>query len=267
MARIPLDEYYQRTGVGQPGEISLARLGELQLGQLCAIPYENFDVLLGRGIHLSVDSLTEKLIRSRRGGYCFELNGLLLEVLKAEGFEVRPLLARVHLGGESTGRGHQVALVSVDNEEWIVDAGNGAYCPRSPLRFEHGIESIHLGTPYRIVPHELGHMVQIRPDDAWQDVYSFDLTPVIQADIDYGNHFTSTHPSSIFTKWRIAVLGHDDGQTVIFNDSCTIRRGTEEEKQKLPDDERYLQILRDQAGIELDASYDDLPPLAQMSPT
>ena len=93
-------------------------------------------------------------------------------------------------------------------------------------------------------------MVQIRPDDAWQDVYSFDLTPVIQADIDYGNHFTSTHPSSIFTKWRIAVLGHDDGQTVIFNDSCTVRRGTEEKKQNLPDDERYLQILRDQAGID-----------------
>ncbi len=210
---------------------------------------------------MSVDALTRKLIQSPRGGYCFELNGLMLAVLKAEGFSVRPLLARVHITGEPTGRGHQISLVNVEGHDWIVDVGVGRFCPRSPILFEHHVETTHLGTPYRIVPHELGHMLQLQMKENWQDLYSFDLTPVLDADIDYGNHYTSTHPSSIFTQMRVAVLGHQDGQTIVFNDNLTKVRGERTDRQVLPDDDRYLEILFEETGIFLDAPYEQLPPL------
>jgi len=259
----PLDEYYERTGVSSSDGITVDRLEALHQAQWTSIPYENFDVLLGRGVDLAVDALVNKLVRAPRGGYCFELNGLMLQVLKAEGFNVRPLLGRVHITGESTGRGHQIALVTVDGREWIVDVGNGAYCPRMPIPFEHDVETQHGGTPYRLIAHHLGHMLQLEVRGNWKDLYSFDLTPVVQADIDYGNHFTSTHPSSIFTWARIASLGHRDGQTIIFNDVCTVRGEGREAPQALPDDERYLEILKEKVGIDLDATYDELPPLVK----
>jgi N-hydroxyarylamine O-acetyltransferase len=258
----PLAEYYNRIGVPADGELSVHRLEVLQRGQLYSIPYENFDVLLGRDIDLSVNHLVEKMVRSSRGGYCFELNGLFKAVLQAEGFDVRTLLARVHLSGEPTGRGHQISKVSIADREWIVDVGNGAYCPKQPLPFELNVETIDDGIPFRIIEHQLGYMLQAKEKDEWKDIYSFDLTPVVPADIEYGNHFTSTHPSSFFKLARIAVLWHPDGRTIIYNNTCTIQRGGNTVSHAMPDDESYLQMLREHVGIDLDIDYDDLPQLS-----
>lgn len=260
-ASFPLDEYHARIGVSAGAGPTVERLEELQSAQLCSIPYENFDILLGRGINLSPDHLIDKLVRSPRGGYCFELNGLFLAALEAEGFEARRYLGRVHVTGEPTGRGHQLALVTISGREWLVDVGSARYSPRIPMPFEHDVETLHDGQPFRLVAHELGHMVQLQDKEDWIDVYSFDLAPVIDADIAFGNHFTSTHPSSVFMSNRIAVLFHPDGETVIFNDTCAVRRDGETINQEMPDDETYLDILKDRLGIELDADYADLAPL------
>ena len=191
----PFDEYLERIGVPAGRPPTLDRLEELQIAQQQAIPYENFDIHLGRPIDLSRSSLVNKLIRSRRGGYCFELNGLFLAALQASGFECRPLLGRVLLGGEPTGRGHQLQLVTIDGRDWIVDVGFAAG-PRHPMPFEFDRETVHSGTTLRLIEHALGTMLQSRTDEGWFDLYSFDLTPVIPSDIAYGNYFTSTNPSS-----------------------------------------------------------------------
>ena len=261
MYEFPLDEYCERVGLTTGSGASVSRLEDLQSAQIHTLPYENFDVLLDREINLGVDHLVNKMVRSARGGYCFELNGLFKAVLEAEGFQVRTLLARVHLLNEPTGRGHQVALVAIGGQEWIVDVGNGAYCPRQPLPFEHGLETSHNGLPLRIVDHELGHMLQAKEEAGWKDIYSFDLTPVVPADIDYGNHFTSTHPQSFFRSARIAVLFDPNGQSVVFNDTCTISRDGQTTSIDLPDDPTYLEKLKELVGIELDVEYGALPPL------
>jgi N-hydroxyarylamine O-acetyltransferase len=261
MFEFPLDEYRERVGLPSGGGPSLTRLQDLHSAQIHTLPYENFDVLLGREIDLGIERLVDKMVRSDRGGYCFELNGLFKAVLEAEGFEVRTLLARVHLLQEPTGRGHQIALVSLGGREWIVDVGNGAYCPRQPLPFEHEIETTHNGLRMRIVEHPLGHMVQAKEQSIWKDLYSFDLSPVVPADIDYGNHFTSTHPQSFFRSVRIAVLFDSEGETVIFNNTCTIRSGEQTSSEQLADNPTYLDKLRELVGIDVDAEYEALPPL------
>lgn len=254
----PLDEYYARIGISVGDGPTLERLEEIQRAQLCSIPYENFDVLLGLGINLSPDHLYPKLLNARRGGYCFELNGLFFAALQAEGFNARRLLGRVHLVGDPTGRGHQISLVTIDGKDWIADTGNGAICSRVPLPFETGTVTLSDGTPFRLVDHELGYMLQVKQEDKWRDVYSFDLTPVLDADVDYGNHFTSTHPSSFFLHNRIAVLCHKDGQTIIFNDTCTVTRDGISTSETMSDDETYLEMLKNLVGIELDIPYSDL---------
>jgi N-hydroxyarylamine O-acetyltransferase len=259
--RFPLDEYRSRIGVSAVEGATVDRLHELQQAQLLSIPYENFDIALGRGVQLSPDRLIQKLLRSPRGGYCFELNGLFHLALQAEGFEVRPLLGRVHLFGEPTGREHQLALVRISGRDWIADVGGGKNCPSMPILLEDGAKASDNRRSYRLIAHELGYMVQFSDEGNWVDFYSFDLMPVVPNDIAQGNHFTSTHPSSFFTSARVAMLHHSDGITTLLNFRCTVDRGGKTATEILADDQTYLEKLKRITGIDLDADYQDLAPV------
>ena len=258
----PIDEYCERIGAPAGGGRTVERLAELQTAQLFTMPFENFDIQLGRGINLDPDHLIDKLIRHRRGGYCFELNGLFLSALRAFGFEARPLLARVHVSGEPTGRSHQLSLLNIDGRDWIADVGFGGACPRQPIPLQEGTESRQGPLTFRLQRHQLGNMLQLRQSDgSWQDQYSFDLTPVVPMDITYGNHFTSTHPDSFFTSARIAVRWSAEGQQRLFNFNATTTTASGEQQDQLSDDESYLSELTARFGIELDAGYSDLRPI------
>jgi len=92
---VDLDAYFARTGYTGPRTPTLETLHGLVRAHVQTIPFENLDVLLGKPIDLEPAALMQKLVHDRRGGYCFEQNTLLLEVLTALGFHVRPLSARV----------------------------------------------------------------------------------------------------------------------------------------------------------------------------
>lgn len=259
----PFDEYCARVGVEQDSPPTVDRLEELQRAQLYSIPFENFDIQLGRSIDLTPEGITQKLLRSRRGGYCFELNGLFEMALEASGYEVRTVLARAFVAGNSFGRGHQAEIVTVDGQDWLVDVGYGGACPRVPVPLSHGVETDHDGTVFRLIEHDLGWMLQRQTPDGWLGVYSFDLMPVVPNDILYGHHFTSTHPTSLFNHSRVAVLCHPDGETRLLNHRCTTRRTGVDMVEELPDDERYLEELSRRFGIDLDAEYHRLSPVAR----
>jgi N-hydroxyarylamine O-acetyltransferase len=106
-------------------------------------------------------------------------------------------------------------------------------------------------------------MLQTLTDAHWQNLYSFDLGQVFPADIAYGNHFTSTHPSSFFTFARVAALPRPNGRVSLFN--RTLRRVTSdgEHVQELDEGRVYLDALKTHFGIELDAPYEALRPLPQ----
>jgi len=90
---------------------SLKGLFALQRAQLLNIPFENIDPLLGRIPELARDHVFRKLVQQKRGGYCFELNGLLGQVLQALGFVARPVLARVR--ADSRTRSQPRSLLSI----------------------------------------------------------------------------------------------------------------------------------------------------------
>lgn len=259
-----LDAYLQRlnySGGVQPTEDSL---GALHHAQVYTIPFENFDILLGRGITLEPAALYNKLVHRARGGYCFELNGLFLMALHAVGFDARALLARVHLTDPPSGRGHQLILVTLQGRQWIADVGFGGPGLRAPIPFELNHRTTQNGQTFRLVEAgPFGIMLQTLKDTQWQDLYSFDLGQVFPADIAYGNHFTSTHPSSFFTFARVAALPTPNGRVSLFN--CTFRRVTPdgEHVQELVEGQAYFDALKTHFGIELDASYEALRPLPQ----
>jgi N-hydroxyarylamine O-acetyltransferase len=257
-----LNAYLQR--LNYSGEIvpTIDRLEALHRAQIYTIPFENFDILLGRGISLDPERLFDKLVSKARGGYCFELNGLFLRVLKAIGFNARALLARVHLTGLPSGRGHQISLVTLQGRQWIADVGFGSQSLRAPIPFELDEPTTHDGLTFRLMgAGNFGIMLQTLTDDQWIDLYSFDLEYVYPNDILYGNHFTSTHPSAFFTSARVAALPLNNGSVTLFN--RTLKKITVEFEQvwELEEGQAYLDALKNHFGIELDTPYDKLRPL------
>lgn len=254
--------YLQRLCLSENISATYEGLRVLQQAQFHQIPFENFDIQLGRGIDLEPWHLFDKLVRHRRGGYCFELNGLFLMALRAFGFEARPLLARVHLTGTPSGRGHQLSLVKLDGKQWVVDVGFGKDNPRGPLLLEWDTVQELNGKSNRLIDGgKFGTMLQVLADDEWRNLYSFDMEHVCQADIDYGNHFASTHPRTLFVSARVAMKPLTDGMATLSNSRLTLIRNGEEKTVSLPGGQEYLNALETYFGIELDAPYEALKPV------
>lgn len=257
-----LDAYLARlnySGAVHPTEDCLEALHR---AQVYTIPFENFDILLGRGITLEPDALYDKLVRRARGGYCFELNGLFLMALQAVGFEARALLARVHLSGTPSGREHQLSLVTLQGRQWIADVGFGSFGFRASLPLEFNHPTTHDGLTFHLVAAEpFGIMLQTLKKGHWINLYSFDLGHVVPADIAVGNHFTATHPSSLFTFARVASLLTPAGRVSLLNRTLRIVTTGAEQVQELREGQAYLDALKTHFGIELDAPYKALRPL------
>lgn len=260
--KLDIEAYLERIGVDSSMSVSEDCLELLHRAQAYSIPFENFDILLGRGIDLDPEKLFRKIILQPRGGYCFELNGLFLQLIQALEFNAVPLLARVHTRGRPSGRHHQLSLVTIKGRDWIADVGFGANGLRAPIPFETDRINHQDGFEYRLVSSSpYGTMLQIKERGRWQDLYSFDLEHVCDADIESGNHFTSTSPNSFFTWARVATIPNESGRTSLNDFSVTILSGEDVEEIELEPGKPYLDRINEYFGIILDAPYESLQPL------
>lgn len=253
------EEFLERIKFSGQPTVSAETLKALHHAQIRSIPFENFDICLNKNIKLDAKSLFDKLVRHQRGGYCFELNGLLLMALQYFGFKARALLGRVHLTGVPTARTHQISLVILDGEKWIVDAGFGSNSPQEPLPLVFNSEREINGRILRFIQHELfGVMLQARTTLGWTDLYSFDLNHVCESDIHCGNYYTSTSPASLFVCSRVASLPIENGLITLSNFTLKKTVGDEKTTQELQPGQTYINALRENFGIELTCSYDQL---------
>lgn len=256
------DAYLQRIGLTHSVEPDEQGLEQLHRAQGFSIPFENFDILLGRGISLSPADIFNKLVLSPRGGYCFELNNLLLMALQHFGFEARPLLARVHLRGTPTARTHQLLLVKIGNTQWLADVGFGGGGLLAPMPFTLDTMVEQDGLQFRVIKSaHYDYMLQQRRQDNWQDLYSFDLTHVGEADIALGNYYTSTSPDSFFTYLRIATLPVPGGRISLADFSLKETLHGEEQITVLGEGQAYLDTLEKHFGIRLDQAYEAIKPV------
>ncbi|HEX4845653.1 MAG TPA: arylamine N-acetyltransferase, partial [Geothrix sp.] len=121
-----LDAYFERVGFGGEPKASLDTLFALHFAHATRVPFENLDIQMGLPIRLDLPSLQDKLVRRRRGGYCFEQNTLFLAALKVIGFDVIACEARVRLGApDILPRTHMLLLVRMEEAFWLSDVGFG----------------------------------------------------------------------------------------------------------------------------------------------
>lgn len=128
------ERYLDRMGARRPDVPDAAALRELHRRHVETVPFENLSVVLGEPVTLDEDALVDKIVRRRRGGFCYELNGAFAALLDALGYDVRLLGAAV-FGDDGTltpAFDHLALLVELD-ERYLVDVGFGAHATH-PLR-------------------------------------------------------------------------------------------------------------------------------------
>lgn len=197
---VDLQAYLARIGWDRPVPANLDTLRGLHRTHVAAIPFENLDIQMGRAIDIDPAAIHADLIARRRGGYCFQQNGLFRLVLTAIGFVPTSCAGRVRLDATGTRpRTHMVLVVPQGERRWLVDVGFGANGLIEPVALD-GEPSAQDGWRYRIRPEGRLLVLQRTAGEGWDDLYVFEDDQV--PDIDYvaGNWFTSTHPDSAFVR-------------------------------------------------------------------
>ena len=147
-----LDSYFERINYRGSTEASEGTLRDIHTAHTLNVPFENLDVFYRRPILLDGVSLHRKIVKERRGGYCFEMNGIFSLVLQEMGFKVTNLLARVAVDGiHYTTKTHQAILVETGGNTWLADVGFGNDGIIAPLILEENTEQRQFAHTYRLI--------------------------------------------------------------------------------------------------------------------
>jgi N-hydroxyarylamine O-acetyltransferase len=215
---VDVPAYLARVGVAALPGPTAAGLRDLHRAHVLAIPFENLDIVLGRGIDVSLPAVQAKLVARRRGGYCYEHNTLFGAVLDRAGFEVTRLGARVRLGASFVrARTHMLLVVQAEGRPWLADVGFGGDGLLEPVPLEHGQTSRQGEWTYRVVREDgpWNWALHARRPDGWVELYGFTLEPQHPIDYVMANHFTSTHPLSGFVRLPTAQRAGLDRRLVL----------------------------------------------------
>ena len=260
----PIQQYLERIGVRRPPKNDLEGLRLLHSGHAFSIPFENLDIHLGQTISLKPEDLVSKILDRRRGGYCFEMNGLFFLALTALDFDVRQLTARVLYRRTGPGaRTHHVLIVTIEGRKWLADVGFGGPGLRLPIAFLTDQVQEQYGDRYRLRRDpELGTVLQKEMQSQFLDLYAFredELT--LKIDLEMGNHYISTWPDSVFRLERMCSLAQPWGRITLSNMELTIRRDGQSGSRLLAPGPEYMSAIAEHFGIHLGTRYEDFVPI------
>jgi N-hydroxyarylamine O-acetyltransferase len=254
---VNLDNYFTRIGYQGPRAATLEVLQEIHRLHPAAIPFENLAPLTRRAVKLDLESVETKLVTERRGGYCFEQNALLANVLTQLGFKITPLLGRVLWGRESDAiapRTHMVLRVDIGADAWIADVGFGSVTLTAPLRLITGLAQPTPHGTFRLADaaREALYLEVQAHDESWARVYRFDVQPVEWIDYETSNWYTSTSPDSIFASNLIVCRVLPKTRLTLFNDQLNERAANGEivDERQLASADELAACLRDRFGLD-----------------
>lgn len=255
---LDLNGYFDRIDFRGAAEPNLGVLQDLVTAHTQTIPFENLDPLTGVAVDdLSPEALTDKLVHRRRGGYCYEHNGLMGYALCEIGFRVRRLAGRVVWmlppDAPYPAQTHTVLAVTFPGSQgpFLVDVGFGGQTPTSPLRMETGSVQQTTREPYRLEDRREGLVLQTLISDQWVPLYEFTTRTQPDIDLKVASWFVSTHPSSHFVTGLMAAKVTDDARLNLAGRDLTVHRADGSEKIRLPDAAAVVDTLAERFGINV----------------
>ncbi len=246
-----LSDYLHRIGYDGAHDANANTLRRLHRAHLFHVPFENLSIHLKRPIVLDTAHLFEKIVRQRRGGFCYELNGLLAWALGQMGFAVTMLSAGVMSADGNFGPNfdHMALLVQLD-ERWLVDVGFGDSF-LEPLRLDERSEQQQDNGAFRLDEEGDDLTLMRQVDDQWQPQYRFTLTPRIFSDYAEMCHFHQTSPQSHFTRKRVCTRATPQGRLTLSDLRLITTTGDERDERQLADEAEFDAMLIAHFGIAL----------------
>jgi N-hydroxyarylamine O-acetyltransferase len=240
-----MSDYMARIGVAE-GERhpNFETLSRLQRAHLFAVPFENLDIHWKQPIVLDEEKLFAKIVSGRRGGFCYELNGLFNTLLRSIGFRTRLISARVFNGKEFGPEfDHMAIIVTIDGNHYLADVGFGSFTAE-PLRFVPDVEQADREGIFVIRKFEDKYFEVVkRLDDAWIPEYIFENVSHELSEFGEMCDFQQYSPDSHFTKGKLCSIMTETGRKTLTDKSFIVtENGNRTEVPVLSDSEFYRQL-------------------------
>ncbi|HKO99415.1 MAG TPA: arylamine N-acetyltransferase [Pyrinomonadaceae bacterium] len=244
--------YLQRINYHGSLDPSAETLRDLQVAHLLAVPFENLSIHYQQPIVLDDEALFDKIVTRRRGGFCYELNGLFCALLRGLGFKVEMLSARVANSAGEFGPefDHMTLMVQLD-QRWLADVGFGDSF-REPLLIDERNVQVQQERSYRIDLDDDRYLLwQRQQGEEWKPQYSFSLQPFSYPDYTGMCQYHQTSSDSHFTKARICSRATLDGRLTLSDLRLITTGMNDRQEQLLESEEEYLQVLRERFDVTI----------------
>jgi N-hydroxyarylamine O-acetyltransferase len=253
MSAFDLDAYLARIGWQGTLEPTLETLTGLTRAHITRIPFENVDVLLGRGIRIDLDSIVQKIVVSKRGGYCFEHGTLFQTALDRLGFRTVAHAARVVVivPRHQSPRTHMFLTVEIGSDRFVVDPGFGGHTALIPVPLRDGGEVRDGADRHRMVLHEGEWVLEAEIDGKMTPLWMATLDPQLPVDFELANHWVSTAAASPFINRLMLRALTQRGRTSVMNRDVTVSSDGKTEKYQLADRQALRVLLDEQFGFDL----------------
>lgn len=247
-----LRQYLDRIRYVGPVRPTLEVLRGLHREHMLTIPFENLDIPLKREIRLDLPRIYDKMVRSHRGGFCYEQNGLFAWVLRQIGFDLDMLSGRVARGDGGYGPefDHMLLLVRVEGERWIADVGFGDSFVE-PLRLDTRQPQFDRGLEYQIVREGENHLLLRREDGRLERKFLFNLLPHEFSDYAAMCVYHQTSPHSTFTYRRVCSKATPTGRITLTGTAFIVTDGGKRLEREITSDEDFERMLRVHFGIAI----------------
>jgi N-hydroxyarylamine O-acetyltransferase len=247
---VDITAYLERIHYHGSVALTAETLRQLQVAHLLSVPFENLGIHAGEPIILEDEALFEKIVARRRGGFCYELNGLFAALLRALGFNVTMLSASVaNAEGEFGPEFDHMALLVTLAERWLVDVGFGDSF-REPLLLDERAVQVQCERAYRIdTAGDLLILMQRDDNGKWGAQYRFGLEPHVYADYAGMCRYHQTSPRSHFTQRRVCSLATPAGRVTLSQVRLITTSGGERQERELEGEEEYAEALREYFGV------------------
>lgn len=242
--------YLHRIAVLRPVAADADGLRLLHRAHQLTVPFENLSIHLSEAISLAEADLTAKIVSRRRGGFCYELNGLFAALLESLGAKVTRLAARVH-GDDRLGPPFDHLTLAVrlpdGSGPWLADVGFGTHSVY-PLLMDSRTDQADPAGTFRLGDADHGD-VDVYKDG--QPQYRIETRPRSLADFEPTCWWQATSPESHFTQGTVCSRLTDDGRITLSSRTLIRTSGAARSEEQLDDDDALLAAYRENFGILL----------------
>lgn len=251
---LSLQSYISDLGLAIPVPLDMGFVESLQATHIARYSFNSLAVVMGEDISLNLEDISQKIVKRGLGGYCFEHNKLTFELLKALGYDVKLVMARVLKNQEQeVPRTHRFTLLNHDGRQYLVDTGFGGDCPITPLLLQPDVLQKSGNDVYRIVAKPEGEYdLQILKQGDYYTMYRFDLAVYTDADCLAGNFYSHRYPMAGFV--NNLMVGLKDASRTIFlmNHELMERQQGDLKKRVLSSPNDLYQVLTNTFGLDIE---------------